>query len=206
MPELATYSEVAICNLALQDIGRGSFITALDEDTQAARVMRLRLPYSRDAVLRSFPWNFAQRRASLAALAVPPIFEFANVYELPADVLWLHTVFGGNAQDWRVEGRQVVTDMGTPLLIKYTVRVTDLATADPMFCTVLAARLAADCAMTLTETASKAQQLWQVYSSKLREARAVDSQEGQPDELQAGSWNDVRYSNEFPRYSDWDGN
>jgi hypothetical protein len=205
MAELGNYSEVAVANLALQYMGRGAFITALDENTQAARVMRLQLPYARDAVLRAFPWNFAQRRAALPANATVPIFEFAAAYDLPNDCLWCHTVYGGDTWDWRVEGRQVLANIGAPLNIKYTSRITDLASADPLFFQALAARLGSDCAMSLTETASKANQLWQLYTSKLREARAVDSQEGQQDSMPDGSWSDGRMSDFFAPYNDWKG-
>lgn len=67
MPTLTSLSEVSICNLALQDLGRGLAITALDENSQAARVCRLRYPFARDACLRAYDWNFAAARASLPA-------------------------------------------------------------------------------------------------------------------------------------------
>jgi hypothetical protein len=207
MAEVGNYSEVSVANLALQYLGRGRFIVALDEDSQAARVLRHHLPYARDAVLRAYPWNFAQRRASIAADATAPIFGFLFAYTLPADCVWCHTVYGGNTQDWKVEGGKVLTDIGAPLQIQYTARVVDLATADPLFFQCLAARLGADCATTLTESDAKAQDLWTVYQQKLREARAVDAQEGQPDSLPYGSWHDGRITNDqFAPYADWDGN
>jgi hypothetical protein len=68
MPTLTELSEVAICNLALQDVGRGLSITALDENSQAARACRLRYPFARDACLRAYDWNFAAARASCLLL------------------------------------------------------------------------------------------------------------------------------------------
>jgi hypothetical protein len=207
MAELGNYSEVSLANLALQYLGRGKFIVALDEDSQAARVMRQHLPYARDAVLRAYPWNFAQRRAAIAADATAPDFEFSYSYTLPDDCLWCHTVYGGSTQDWKVEGRKVYTNMSAPLQIKYTARVTDLAGADPLFFQALAARLGSDCATTLTESGGKANDLWQVYQAKLREARAVDAQEGQAERFPQGSWHDGRITNDqFAPYADWDGN
>lgn len=205
MAETGNYSETALANLALQMMGRGKFITALDEDSQAARVLRHQLPYARDAVLRAYPWNFAQRRKEIAASETAPAFEFSNAYDLPDDCLWCHTVYDGSAEDWKVENGQILTNMGSPLYIKYTARVTDLATSDPLFFQALAARLAADCAVTITESQDKAAEMWRVYTAKLREARAVDAQEGQPEALPNGSWHDGRVWNEFAPYSDWRG-
>lgn len=205
MAEIANYSEVSVANLALQALGRGKFITALDEDSQAARTIRLHLPYCRDAVLRAYPWNFAQARAELAANAIAPAFEFANAYDLPDECLWCHTVYGAETIDWRVEGRQILTNVGAPIQIKYTRIITDLRSGDPLFFEALAARIASSCAVTLTENTGKAQDLWQMYQAKLREARAVDAQEGQADQMPNGSWHDGRVGNDFPPYSDWQG-
>ena len=46
------------------------------------------------------------------------------------------------------------------------------------FVEALAARIAADVAVSLTESNGKAQALWQVYQAKLAEARRRDAQEG----------------------------
>lgn len=204
MPTLGEYSEVAICNLALQEIGRGMMITALDENTQAARACRLRYPYARDAVLRGYDWNFATARAELAANTTAPAFEFAHAYDLPTDCLRVRAVFDGEADDWKVEGRQIITDLGDPIQIKYTVRVTDPAQFDPLFVAALAARVAADVAISLSESTAKAQGLWQLYIGKLQEAWKNDAQEGQPDALPAGSWLGARFGQSVRPYSDWD--
>lgn len=210
MAIIGEYSEVAIYNLALQEIGRGMRVTATDENTNAARTLTARYPYARDATLRAYDWNFATSRASLAANAVAPVYEFAFAYDLPADpfCLRVRNVFGANMTDWRVEGRQILTSFGSPIQIKYTSRVTSVGLMDPLFIATLACRLAAECAVTLAESSEKASNLWQVYTSKLREARGVDAQEGQADQLPDGSWADSRImgSGYIPPYSDWNPN
>ena len=178
MPTLTELSEVAICNLALQDVGRGLAITALDENSQAARACSLRYPFARDACLRAYDWNFAAARASLPALATPPAFGFANAFELPPDCLFVRTV--GEADDcaWVVESGTLLTDDGAPLKITYTRAVTDPALFDPLFAETLAIRIASEIAVSLTESVGKAQSLWQIYLQKLAEARRRDAQEG----------------------------
>jgi hypothetical protein len=178
MPTLTELSEVAICNLALQDVGRGLSITALDENSQAARACRLRYPFARDACLRAYDWNFAAARASLPALATPPSFGFASAFQLPPDCLFVRAV--GEADDcaWVVESGTLLSDEGAPLKITYTRAVTDPAAFDPLFAETLAVRIASEIAVSLTESAGKAQALWQVYQQKLAEARRRDAQEG----------------------------
>ena len=204
MPTLGEYSEVAICNLALAEIGRGVQITSLDEASQAARACRLRYAYARDAVLRAYDWNFAARRAQLAKNAVAPAFEYANAFDLPPDCLLVRGVFGGETERWVVEGRQILCDLADPIAIKYTALVVEPARFDPLFLDALSARIASDIAVQLSESVSRAQGLWQVYQAKLVEARRRDAQEGQADELPRGSWIDARNGG-GGSYRDWRG-
>lgn len=192
MPTLGEYSEVAICNMALAEIGRGMMLTSLDESTQAARTCKLRYPYARDAVLRAYDWNFAAKRAELAANETAPAFEYAVAFDLPSDCLQVRSVYDGEDIPWVVESGQILTDIEAPLYIKYTYRCTDVAKFDALFVQALASRIAADIAVSLSESVGRAQSLWQVYQAKLSEARRRDAQEGQPEELPAGSWRDSR--------------
>lgn len=207
MAELGDYSEVSVANLALQHQGRGALIVDMGENTQAARVMKLHLPYARDAVTRSYPWNFAKARASLPALGTTPTFEFSHQFQLPTDPKCLRVlrVDGMDDMDWRVEGGLLLCNDAGPIDILYLKRVTSLIDTDPLFIQALAARLAADTAMTLTESSGKADTLWRVYQAKLREARAVDAQEGQRDMFPSGDWDSVRYQGTVAPYRDWRG-
>ena len=205
MPTLGEYSEVAICNMALAEIGRGSMITSMDEASQAARACKLRYPYARDAVLRSYDWNFAAKRAELAANATAPAFEFARAFDLPNDCLIVRSIYEGESVKWVVENRQILTDMGDPIYIKFTRLITDTARFDPLFVEALAARVASDIAVQLSESVSRAQGLWQVYQAKLAEAKRRDAQEGQPDNMPQGSWVSSRNDGGFQPYRDWDG-
>jgi hypothetical protein len=205
MPTMGEYSEVAICNMALAEIGRGAQITALDEASQAARACKLRYPYSRDAVLRAYDWNFAARRVEIAKNPVAPPFEFANAYDLPADCLLVRSVFDGEVEKWVVEGRQILTDMGAPIFVKYTALVTDTGQFDPLFVEALSARIASDICVQLSESVSRAQGLWQLYQMKLIEARRRDAQEGQGEQFPRGGWLDSRLDGGAAAYRDWRG-
>ena len=77
-------SVVDICNNALVDLGASS-IVSLTEDSKAARLCNQRYDSIRDTVFRFHPWNCLINRASLAADAVAPAFEYAFQYTLPTD-------------------------------------------------------------------------------------------------------------------------
>lgn len=208
-----TASETNICNLALQQMGRSTRIASLAETTtEAGPICALQYPISRDAVLRSFPWNFAATRAELTAHAEDPAFEFDNYYKLPSDYLWLRKIIDAYDEPYKIERfsssssgviKVIATNLGSPIQIVYTARVTDPTEFEPLFIQTLAARLAAEIAIPLSETRAKANDLWAVYQAKLREARSVDSQEDSADQSPQGSWVDSRYSGQIAPYRDF---
>lgn len=197
MPTLGEYSEVAICNLALAELGRGAEITSLDEQSQPARACRRRYPYARDAVLRNYDWNFAARRASLPASAAPPAFGYASAFDLPADCLFVRAMPDSACTTWEIEGNRLLTNASPPVPINYTARVTNPGAFDAMFVDALATRLAADLCVQLSENTARAQSLLQLYQVKLDEARRRDSQEGRAAHEERGSWLDARFEPGF---------
>ena len=94
----------------------------------------------------------------------------------------------GDEWAWIVESRTLLTDDGAPLKITYTRAVSNPAAFDPLFAETLAVRIASEIAVSLTESAGKAQALWQVYQLKLAEARRRDAQEGLSQRTNEGGW------------------
>jgi hypothetical protein len=194
MPDqVAAYTEVDICNLALAELGRGSQIADIDEASQSARMCKLRYPYARDATLRAFDWNFASARTVLQPTGVVPAFEYENTYTLPTDCLQVRAVYMGEDCMWTIEERNLLANWGGDLQLKYTKLVTDPKKFDTLFVSALACRLAAEIANTLTESTTRAEGMWKAYNAKLLEARKRDSQETQPDQFPLGSWIESRY-------------
>lgn len=190
--------DVTICNLALTRIGDET-ITALSDTSKRARLCRVHYAPTRRAVLEAHPWNFAVKRAELAVLADAPNHEFTYALTLPTDFLRvIRTSLEAEGYDdapYRIETmvtggdvvRVLVTDTDT-LSIEYLADVTDPNLFSPLFVDLLAARLAAELCMPITDTMSAAQALWQIYESKLREARSTDAQQGTPREFFGDQW------------------
>lgn len=196
-------AEVDICNLALTRLGH-SQISALDEGTKASDLCTLHYPIARDAVLRAHPWNFAIARANLALSGTTPNHEYSYQHALPSGpspayclkvlrTSWEASGFSGAAvygfaglvggYEWplpyRIEGRYLLSNE-TAVSIEYIGRVTDPNQFDALFTDLLAQRLAGEVALPLTDTASVAKQMWDIYAAKLAEARSSDAQEGTP--------------------------
>ena len=91
-----------------------------------------------------------------------------------------------------MEGRKIVTDLGSPLSIKYTKQVTDVAQMDVLFREALAAALAADVAEAITGSTTKVEMLQEIMAAKIQAARTPDAQEPTPPVFADGDWLDSR--------------
>ena len=169
-------SVVDICNGALNQLG-ASTILSLTEDSKNARLCNARYTQVRDAVFRSHPWNCLQKRVQLAADSDAPAWGFTKQYTLPADCLRVLTILDYDA-DYKIEGRKILTDNST-MKILYISRVEDPNEYDELLRETLSASLAADIAYAITSSNPTATNMFNLFQSKLKDARFVDSTEGQ---------------------------
>lgn len=191
-------SETSIANSALVLLGQKR-INSLEESSKTAILLKDRFDDVRDEVLRMHPWNFATKRASLAKSAVAPTWGFANSFELPADCLRLLEVENPAGYPYRVEGREIVTDLGAPLQIIYTAQITDPVEMDVLFRQAFAAALAADIAEAVTGTSTKVEEMIAIRDAKMRASKTPDGQENSPREIEASEWLDAREEVGFTR-------
>ena len=169
-------SVVDICNGALNQLGASTILT-LTEDSKNARLCNARYTQVRDSVFRSHPWNCLQKRIQLAADTDTPAWGFTKQYTLPADCLRVLTILDYDA-DYKIEGRKILTDNST-MKILYISRVEDPNEYDELLRETLSASLAADIAYAVTSSNPTATNMYNLFQSKLKEARFVDSTEGQ---------------------------
>lgn len=175
-------SVVGICNVAIIRCGNTNTIAALTENTKSARLCNAVYEEARDSLLRSHPWNFAVKRATLAQTTDTPPFEFDYCYGIPDDCLKIQAVDCGEYA-FRVENSgtaKVIVTNSDEVLLEYIARVTDPNLMDPAFRQALSATIAMQIATALTDNAS----LYKVLVDEARElasiARNVDAQEGTP--------------------------
>lgn len=174
-------SEVGVANIALSHMGE-KLISSLDEASSSARILKARIDDVRDTVLRAYPWNFAEERAALAALATAPAWGYDNQYLQPTDCLFVRGIEDDLLSNlvWKVEGRKILTNEGAPLNILYTKRETDPNQWDSMFAAALGAKLAHETVELITKDAKLKRGLLDNYGRIFAEATSVDSQEGTP--------------------------
>lgn len=188
-------SDIEICNRALDMVGADPIMSFADA-AKAAKLCQRNYAPVRDATLRAYPWNCAIRRAVLPA-ATAPLWGFANAFELPQGpgepspyCLRLLRLEGELDTDivYRVEGRRILTDEAAPLRVVYIARVLDPTQYDPLLDDAIAARLAVDLCIPLTQNGANMAALGDTYKAKLAEARRSDAQEGSAEQVAADQW------------------
>ena len=171
---------VSICSNALLMLGDNP-IADFKEDSDKARLASNLWDTTRDHVLRRHPWNCAIKRVILSPDTVAPAFDFKTQFELPAD--WLRTLSVGEEGErprYRMEGRKVLMDQSVCKL-RYVFRNENPATWDSMLVWCMTRVMRALFAYPITQSTSLEQLIEQEVAQLLREARAVDGQEDEPE-------------------------
>ena len=180
------YSEVSICNMALNNMGIGRVISKLTDATEEARACRRWYEPARDELLQEYPWNWAASVSELAETTETSAFG-AHVYAVPANALRIRNVFSPSAPkvrpNWHIRrglngGRIVITDI-TPAWAEYTCRVTDPMEFPPTWADALAWLLAAKLTLSLKgDGEARRQDIMQYYMMSKQKAVMVDANEG----------------------------
>ena len=191
-------STVDICNGALNQLG-ATTILSLTEDSKNARLCNSRFTQVRDAVFRSHPWNCLQTRVELASSTTTPAWGYKFKYDLPGDCLRLLRILDFDS-NYQVEGRSILSNNET-MKILYISRVEDPNQYDELLRETLSAALGSDIAYAITSNNTTSQNMLVTYQEKLKDARFVDSTEGQnirqengmSDAVDAGTFINSRY-------------
>lgn len=186
--------DVDICNSALVKLGAG-LINDLSDNSKEARLCASQYPKVRDAVLRSAPWSFAIRRATLTQV-VGANLEFGEekVFALPADCVRVWKLSGGYR--YKIEGRRLLADGITSADIQYVSKNVPVAHYDAEFQEAVACMLAADLAYSLTQSSSLKQELQGTAKFWIDQARSTNSQEQTPENFDFNDWINIRGQSE----------
>lgn len=194
-------SETEIANSALAKIGEGS-ITELGQNTAAARLVNRQYPLVRDALIRSYRWNFAIKRVTLAPEAEKPDTGFTNKFMFPPDALRIIGIFDENELQqnytasripFKIEGRFILAD-DEVLPIFYLARITDVSQFDASFAEAFAWKLAVDLSYPLTTNRKVREDALLGFRLSIKEAKLADAIEGSPEIIESSEWLDSRHA------------
>jgi len=189
-------SVVNMCNSSLNLLG-ASTISALTDDTKNARLCNQRYEPVRNRVFRSHSWNCLHKRVQLAQNSTAPVVEYDHAYALPSDCLRVLKIHNGStdsiktALDYKLEGRNIVTDIDTIFLI-YIALDTDPNNYDTYLREAISHQLAADLCYAITNNATLANNYMSRADERLREARFIDATENSLDTVESNEFTNAR--------------
>lgn len=190
---------VDIVNVGLTLLGESRIASLLD-NSKPAREANAIYEQVRDSLLAGYTWSFAKARAQLPASATPPLFEYANAFQLPAGCLRITMVGdfyvgvdltdyrGSPTQEFTIEGREILTNLGAPLNLKYINRVEDSTQFSPNFCSAFSAKLAEKLAESLTQSDSKRGRAEAAFNNEIRLAIRANAIELPPQKFADDEW------------------
>jgi hypothetical protein len=171
---------VSICSNALLMLGDNP-IADFDEGTDKARLASNLWGFARDAVLRRHPWNCAIKRVTLAPDEAVPAFDYGHQFTLPSD--WLRTLSVGQEGDrprYKMEGGKLLMDE-TVCRLRYVWRNDNPATWDALLVETMTHVMRNLFAYPTTQSGSLEQLVNSTVQAAIREARAVDGSEDEPE-------------------------
>jgi len=196
---MAAYSETLLANMSLARLGSKQ-LTNLATDTSVEAIhCRTHYEQTRDSLLRSHWWRFAQARATLTEDTDTPAFGWDYQYVLPDDFFRLMWVFQDNVPpenvttySYDIEGQRILSNQDT-IQILYIKKVTDPTKFDPLFVEVLTLSLAIKLVMPLSQDKVLARELRDELEGLMSRVRTIDRQEtntvGSSDR---GTWSNAR--------------
>lgn len=189
-------SETSICNMALSWVG-GAPITALSDRSKTAEWCRNNYPFIRDAVMEAHMWSFATVRV-ISDNAEPDVdgWDTSFMHSIPTNWLGVFRCYRDissknprewiQSTGWDTQG-VYVRAVDETLYMEGVIRTTDTGKFSPLFVQALAARLAADMAIPLTENRELQADMWGLYTNKIDEAAARDGQKSLSERVKRGN-------------------
>lgn len=188
-------TQTTIANAALQLVGYKAISLITDNDRGARAVNRTYFD-TKIAELRKHFWNFAIKRASLAASVTAPIFGKSFYYPLPGDFLMLaprDPGFNSNRSDWQIEGTQICSSETSPLEIRYISSNVTESQFDACFAQSFAAAIAVSICEELTQSNSKLQNVMKIYDATIKDAKKQNAFENRPVKPLQSEWLTKRF-------------
>lgn len=200
-------SDVEIANRAITKLGAAR-INSFDDNTTESRAIKSMYDIARRALLRRALWNFAKKRTTLAAVAIPAAnadWTFANQFTLPPDFLRLIQVNDysepigfnmGRTEDdapYQIEGNRIFSNYPAPLKIRYIADITDPTKFDSVFIEAFASQLAFECCETITQSNTKKAAIAQETKMWIVEAMRTNQVENPAEGIHDDTWLLSRY-------------
>jgi hypothetical protein len=183
-------SETDIANLALDLLSAGTIQDVVNPTTAAEEVVSRWYDITRLKVLREHPWNFAAKRAIVAASSTSPEYGYTYAFPIPNDFVRLLTIQNSDGADLQASNYEMeyvgsqrcilYNAEGGSLRMRYVHDITDVTKFDPSFIHLLAHEIALAIAYKVTESNGNVDRINSIKDEIKRIAKSIDGQERPP--------------------------
>jgi hypothetical protein len=180
-------SKVSVCNRALVMVGSPP-ITSFQDGTTEAIACSAIYPEVVKEILEEHFWSFARERLVIPKDINSSEFGGFSRFQIPSrtvHIAWvvdqpdLNPDYENNPLDWRVEGTNILAATNSERVYAMSINGSvSESSFSPGFNTCLSYRMAAELALTLSDSASKYQMMMDRYYYHKKKAVSVDSVQG----------------------------
>jgi hypothetical protein len=172
-------TKIQIWNMAVDHL-REQPIASTSDTSAVAKWLSRNYDQQRDYLLERALWKFALDRASIAADATAPAFDWSYRYLMPTDLVRLvpptqNGHWMGTPIAYEKDGDYLLCNMSGPLRIRYVKRITNEGLFTNSFVQLLSLRLARAMAHWLTGKASMIQSIDAMLKEAWNETREMEA-------------------------------
>jgi len=182
-------SAIEICNMMLTWLSTKQIVTFEDSNSKESEFCNANYDPSRRSVLEIREWSFATKRIELNALADSPVFGYDYKFLLPDKslrILGVYNPLDSGSSNPATETHKIENDDGAQVIlanidtihVKYIFDQTNPVLFSPAFDQALAAYMAYNGAVPLTQDKDQQVRMFGVYKDMLEEATFADSLQG----------------------------
>lgn len=177
-------SAIALCSRALIRLGAAP-ITSFEDGTAESEIAAALFSPVCAALLSAYSWSFATGQGVLNALETPPVADYQNAFQLPADFLRALSAGAagrGRGLNYRI-ARNILHTNADTVTLTYIFRPAE-EEFPPYFDAVLIARLSAEFCIPVTENTGRAETLYRLADQEFQRARQIDAQQDSPVQIE----------------------
>ena len=144
--------------------------------------------------LTADPGTYSGDAADIATTPVVPPYRWTRTFSLPSDFVRLVEV-QDSVDNHEIQSDKLLTDL-TTVRVDYVKQVTDVATMSPMLREAIAAKVAFEIALRVTNSNEKRQLMNDHYRATLSLARNIDASQRSADSTKTEGWLKSRLSSD----------
>lgn len=174
-------SAVAICNIALAQIGERRIASIVSPTTQSEIIMAGLYDQARQGLIAKFIWPFAKERALCNRITTAPLFDYTDAYQLPNNFITPLRIGEEETARYKydIQGKTLLLNNGgeATLKLRYQKDVENVNTWSVAFRTVMIYELALLACYQYNKKESTVDRLNKLLSLSYQECVPIASQE-----------------------------